>query len=128
MKLLKQTLLVFALMIGAITFLSMIPAAGAAGSILNIGDNPDVISQTTGGATSIRQLILTIINYFLGFLGLIAVIMVIYGGVTYVISAGEDEKIQSAKKIIMYSLIGIIIVLLSFVAVRMILGAGTGTE
>lgn len=128
MKLLKQTLLVFALMIGAITFLSMIPAAGAAGSILNIGDNPDTISQTTGGATSIRQLILTIINYFLGFLGLIAVIMVIYGGVTYVISAGEDEKIQSAKKIIMYSLIGIIIVLLSFVAVRMILGAGTGTE
>lgn len=128
MKLLKQTLLVFALMIGAITFLSMIPAAGAAGSILNPGDNPEAISSTTGGATSIRQLILTIINYFLGFLGLIAVVMVIYGGVTYVISAGEDEKIQSAKKIIMYALIGIIIVLLSFVAVRMILGAGTGTE
>ena len=68
------------------------------------------------------------VNYFLTFLGIVAVIMVIYGGVTYVTAAGEDEKIQSAKKIIMYAVIGIIIVLISFALVNMILGAGTGTE
>lgn len=127
-ELLKQTILVFAMMIGAITILSMIPAAGAAGAILNPGDNPAVIGAATGGETSIRGLALTVIDYFLGFLGLVAVIMVIYGGVTYVISAGNDEAIQNAKKIIMYALIGIIIVLLAFVAVRAVLGAGTGTE
>lgn len=123
---LKQMLIVFALMIGAISLFSLVPAAGAA--ILNPGDVPGPVSEGTGGETSLRGLVLTIISYFLGFLGLLAVIMIIYGGVTYVISAGNDEAIGNAKKIIMYSLIGLIIILLSFVIVRAVLGAGTGTE
>lgn len=125
-QLIKQTLLVFALMVGAISIFSVLPTAAAA--ILNPGDNPDAVSTATGGETSLRGLVLTVINYFLGFLGLVAVIMVVYGGVTYVISAGNDEQIGNAKKIIMYALIGIVIILLSFVIVRAILGAGTGTE
>ena len=125
-KLIKQILLVFALMVGAITLLSMIPVAGAA--ILGPGDQPVEIASATGGEGSLRQLILRMVNYFLTFLGIIAVIMVIYGGVTYVTAAGKDEQLQNAKKIIMYALIGIIIVLLSFALVNTILGAGTGTE
>ncbi len=125
-RILKQTLLVFGLMVGAITLVSMLPVAGAA--LLNPGDNPAEVSAATGGESSLRQLVLTMVNYFLTFLGIVAVIMVIYGGVTYVTAAGEDEKIQSAKKIIMYAVIGIIIVLISFALVNMILGAGTGTE
>lgn len=125
-QLLKQALLVFALMAGALSLLSVLPVAGAA--ILNPTDNPEAVASATGGESTLRGLILTIINYFLGFLGLIAVIMVIYGGVTYVISAGNDEAIGKAKKIIMYALIGIVIILLSFVLVRMVLGSGTGTE
>ncbi|MBL4694006.1 hypothetical protein JKY72_01420 [Candidatus Gracilibacteria bacterium] len=126
MKTLKQTLLVFALMVGAISLFSFLPAASAA--ILSGQDNPSEIAGATGGETSIRGLVLTIINYFLTFLGLVAVIMVIYGGVTYVISAGNDEAVGNAKKIILYALVGIIIILLSFVLVNAILGAGTGTE
>lgn len=125
-QLIKQALLVFALMAGALSLLSVLPVAGAA--ILNPTDNPEAVASATGGESTLRGLILTIINYFLGFLGLIAVIMVIYGGVTYVISAGNDEAIGKAKKIIMYALIGIVIILLSFVLVRMVLGSGTGTE
>ncbi|MEK7126580.1 MAG: pilin [Patescibacteria group bacterium] len=123
---LKQALLVFALMVGALSLLSVLPVAGAA--ILNPTDNPEAVAGATGGETTLRGLILTIVNYFLGFLGLLAVIMVIYGGVTYVYSAGNDEAIGKAKKIIMYALIGIVIILLSFVLVRMVLGSGTGTE
>lgn len=125
-QIVKQTLLVFALMIGAISLFSALPVA--TGAILNPGDSPGAVSEATGGETSVRSLVLTIVNYFLGFLGLLAVIMIIYGGVTYVISAGNDEAIGNAKKIIMYALIGIIIILLSFVVVRAILGSGTGTE
>jgi hypothetical protein len=125
-QLLKQALLVFALMVGALSLLSVLPVAGAA--ILNPTDNPEAVSGATGGETTLRGLILTIVNYFLGFLGLLAVIMVIYGGVTYVSSAGNEEAVGKAKKIIMYALIGIVIILLSFVLVRMVLGSGTGTE
>jgi len=127
MKFIKQTLIVFALMITAITVFSALPVAGAT-SILNPGDNPEAVSSATGGETSVRSLALRIVNYFLGFLGLIAVIMVIYGGITYVISAGNDESVGNAKKIIQYALVGIIIILVSFVLVQAVLGAGTGTE
>lgn len=122
MRTLKQTLIVFALMIGAITLFSALPDVFAAGAISD-ADRPSIIP---GG--SLRGLILTIINYFLGFLGLLAVIMIIYGGVTYVTSAGNDEAVGNAKKIIMYALIGIIVILLSFVVVNAVLAAPEGVE
>lgn len=126
-QLLKQALLVFGLMVGALTVVSLLPGvAGAA--ILSPGDNPAEVSAATGGESSLRQLVLTMVNYFLTFLGIVAVIMVIYGGITYVTAAGKDEQIGNAKKIIMYALIGIVIILLSFALVNTILGAGTGTE
>ncbi|MBP9771098.1 hypothetical protein KBC97_02960 [Candidatus Gracilibacteria bacterium] len=121
---LKQALVVLALMVGTISMLSL--AAHAA--ILNPTDVPSSVTESTGGQTSLRSLILTIVDYFLGFLGLLAVIMVVYGGVTYVSSAGNDEAVGKAKKIIMYALIGIVIILLSFVVVKAVLGAGTATE
>ena len=125
-QLVKQMLLVFALMVGAISLFAVVSPIAGATEILSGNDN--VVSDPTGGQSSLRQLVLTIVKYFLGFLGLLAVIMIIYGGVTYVISAGNDEAIGNAKKIIMYALIGLIVILLSFVIVQAVLGAGTGVE
>lgn len=89
-------------------------------------DNPSAISTATGGNSSFRSLALVIVNFFLTFLGLIAVVMIIYGGFLYVSAAGNQEKIESAKKIIMYAVIGIIVILLSFAIVNTILTAGSG--
>lgn len=125
-KLLKQILLVLGLMTGALLLVNALPIAGAA--VISPEDNPAAIANLTGGESSLRRLVLRIINYFLGFLGILAVIMVIYGGVTYVTAAGAEDKVGEAKKIIMYSLVGIIIILLSFALVNTILGAGTGVE
>ncbi len=125
-QILKQSLLVLALMVGAITLVSVLPVAGAA--ILSPSDNPAEVAAATGGESSLRQLVLRLVNYFLTFLGIIAVIMVIYGGFTYVTAAGNDDAVGNAKNIIMYALIGIIIILLSFALVNTVLGAGTGAE
>lgn len=109
----------------ALMMSSMIPAVHAQGFI-SPTDNPQAISTATGGQGSFRQLALTIVNFFLTFLGLIAVVMIIYGGFLYVSAAGNQEKIESAKKIIMYAVIGIVVILLSFAIVNTVLGAGTG--
>lgn len=90
-------------------------------------DNPQAVSTATGGQGSARQLALTIVNFFLTFLGLIAVVMIIYGGFLYVTAAGNQEKIESAKKIIMYAVIGIVVILLSFAIVNTVLTAGSGS-
>ncbi len=42
-----------------------------------------------------------------------AIIMLIVGGIRYVISAGNQEKVTAAKNTIMYALIGLIIALLA---------------
>ncbi len=127
MQILKQALIVLGLMVGSLSMLSMFGFVANA-ALLNATDVPGSVTEASGGQTSLRGLILTIVDYFLGFLGLLAVIMVIYGGVTYVSSAGNDEAVGKAKKIIMYALIGIVIILLSFVVVKAVLEAGTGTE
>jgi TRAP-type C4-dicarboxylate transport system permease small subunit len=61
----------------------------------------------------------------LGFLGLIAVIMIIYGGFTYVTAAGKQEAVDSAKKTILYAIVGIVIILLSFAIVNTVLGVAS---
>jgi hypothetical protein len=55
--------------------------------------------------------------------------MIIYGGVLYVSAAGDEGKIDKGKKIIMYAIVGIVIILLSFAIVNTVLGgAGAGAD
>ncbi|MCC7432273.1 hypothetical protein IT412_01985 [Candidatus Peregrinibacteria bacterium] len=87
-------------------------------------DNVQKVSDATGGASDARTLVLRIVNFFLGFLGLLAVLMIIYGGVLIVTSAGDSEKAGKGKKILLYAAIGILIILLSFAIVSTVLNAG----
>ena len=95
---------------------------------LQATDNPSTVSNATGGETSARALVLTIVNFFLGFLGLIAVLMIIYGGVLVLTSASNPEGADKGKKILTYAAIGIVIILLSFAFVATVLTAGSGNQ
>lgn len=96
-------------------------------SLINPSDNPDAVSVATNNESSIRSLVLTIMNFALSFLGFVAVIMVIGAGILYVTSAGNDERTGQAKKILLYSVIGIVLILASFALVNTILGAAQVT-
>ena len=78
---------------------------------------------------SAREFIVNVTNFVLSFLGLAAVIVIIYGGFMYVTAAGEQERVDKGKKSVMYAVIGIIIVLISFALVNTIIkGAGGGSD
>jgi len=125
---LKQGLIVLGLTTVLLTIFSALGGVASA-QLIQQGDVPSSVAQATGGEGSIRVLILNIVNFFLLFLGLIAVIMIIYGGITYVTAGGNQESVDKAKKIIMYAIIGIVIVLISFALVRTVIsGAGQGAE
>lgn len=54
--------------------------------------------------------------------GILAVFFIIIGGISYTLSAGDPSKISKAKDTILYAVIGLIVVLISFVAIQFVLG------
>lgn len=99
--------------------------AQGGGGLISPSDQPQTLVAATGGTGSFKELALNIVNFFLFFLGFIATIMIIYGGIMYVTSGG-GENVEKAKKVLIYAVIGIIVILLSFAVVNTILsGAGT---
>ena len=61
-----------------------------------------------------RRVTVQIINIVLGFLGLIAVIVVLFGGFKWMTSCGNQENVGKAKKLLISGLIGLVIILLSW--------------
>lgn len=57
-------------------------------------------------------------NLILGLVGSLSLIMFVYGGVTFIISGGSSEKIGQAKKILVASVVGLLIVFSSFLIIR----------
>jgi len=122
-----RELLIFAGVLGlAVTVSSVFAEPTLATSLIDSSDNIDAVSSATGGEGSLKDFVQNILNYFLGFLGFVTVIMVIYGGVLYVTSAGNDDNVGKAKKILLYSVIGIMMILASYAFVNTILGAALG--
>ena len=94
------------------------PRSSACGVVSGLEDVrlkvPDLINENI----SIVELVLTWINWALGFLVLIAVIILIYAGVLY-ISPNTDKK-EKANKLIVNPIIGIVIIFLSYTIVNFI--------
>ncbi|MBQ3326037.1 hypothetical protein IJG79_02755 [Candidatus Saccharibacteria bacterium] len=67
-----------------------------------------------------------ITNTVLYVVGVISVIMLIYGGLRYVISGGDSKKVTDAKNTILYAIIGLIISILAFAIVNFVINAVTG--
>ena len=70
-----------------------------------------------------------ITNTVLLIVGLISVIMLVYGGLRYILSGGDSKKVTDAKNTILYAIIGLIISMLAYAIVHFVLntaiGAGT---
>jgi len=84
---------------------------------------PDAGGTRLPNDTSLSGFIMKIINIALTIAGLIAVLFLIIGGFRYITSAGNEETAEQAKKIITNAIIGVIVIILSFVIVRVISNA-----
>lgn len=89
-----------------------------------------VVNDTTVlGSTDIRTTIARIIRVVLGLLGIIAVSLIVYGGFVYMTAGGNEEKVGQAKKILINSTIGLVIILSAFAITQFVLnslGKATG--
>lgn len=114
--------LVLTLAIGASTLVSTIVSAVNPWGACDGNSGPGCDS-TTGAESYIGD----IINTVLFIAGVLAVIMLIYGGISYTISAGDSGKITKAKNIIMYSVVGLVVAILAYAIVNFIVGRFAGS-
>lgn len=64
-----------------------------------------------------------ITNVVLYIVGVVAVIMLIIGGVKYVVSGGDAKKVTDAKNTVLYAIIGLVISFLAFAIVNFVINA-----
>lgn len=62
-------------------------------------------------STDPRIIVAKIIRTALGFLGIVAIALILYGGFLWMTSAGNEEQIGKAKKILINAAIGLVIIL-----------------
>ena len=73
-----------------------------------------------------RTFVKNVANFVLSFLGLIAVLIIIYSGFLYVTARGEQDQMDKGKKGIVSAVIGIVIILSSFAIVNTLIQAPSG--
>lgn len=96
--------------------------AAAIGTIAQGADSargaqqPINLFGNTGVFSEISSVLLFIV-------GAIAVIMIVIGGLRYVISGGDATQVTAAKNTIMYALVGIIVAILAYAAVNFVINS-----
>lgn len=78
-------------------------------------------AKTADQQANLGDVIETVTNVLLFIIGAIAVIMIIIGGIKYVVSNGDSAQITSAKNTILYAVIGIVVALLAYAIVNFVI-------
>ncbi len=79
----------------------------------------------SGSSKSVNDTIKLVINVLSLIVGVAAVIMIIIGGLKYILSQGEGSNTASAKNTILYAIIGLVVVAFAQVIVRFVLSRAT---
>ncbi len=115
MKKITKHLIAFAIIALFVAPILAVPSASAQTDPYGIKPIEDGLGGSLGETNSDpREIIGRFINFALGFLGLIAVGIILIGGFKWMTSGGNEEKTGEAKKLLGAGIIGLIIVLASW--------------
>lgn len=105
--------------IGKLLFFTMILSfALIAGQAIAATVSVDVLNPI---ATSDFSVLLTnFLKWLLSVAGALALLALIIGGIFYVTSAGNDQRVETAKKMITWTLLGLILILASYSIITII--------
>ncbi len=71
-------------------------------------------ASTGLGSTDVRTTVAKIIRVTMGLLGIVAVVLILYGGLKWMLAAGNEEAVEQAKKTIFAGIIGLAIILSAY--------------
>ena len=120
-KLVKKLVILATFLIVAVPVFSFALTASAADFGINYAQNLQLANTNQDP----RDAAVNIVRYLLTFLGIIAVIVILYGGFVWLTAGGNEDKVGKAKKLIVAGIIGLIVVLAAFVIVQFVIGTTT---
>lgn len=121
MKQLKKLFIASLVIAGFGVILTSAPSAHAVDVWGACSGNSSAVCNSTGDQADV--LIKNVINAILVVLGMIAVIMIVIGGIRYTTSNGDSGQIKSAKDTILYAVIGLVVAILAFAIVNFVVAA-----
>lgn len=81
-------------------------------------------AQSIGlGSEDIRTTIGRVIRAFMGLLGIVAVLLILYGGFRWMTAGGNEDQVGEAKKIIISGVIGLIIIMSAYAIATFVINA-----
>jgi Na+-driven multidrug efflux pump len=109
----KKKILIAIWLVFLLSIFFILPAVQAASGV--------ELPTTTGlSKVEIKVILTGLLKWLLEIVGIIAVIGFIISGIMYLVSTGNEEMITKAKKYMLYCLIGVVVVLASFVVIQAI--------
>jgi hypothetical protein len=98
-------------------------------TIVNLFFNFDEQGRLTGLDTvGISTELITLSNFFLGFVSFFAVIVLIYAGIRMVANFGDEDAVNKAKDTAKYAVIGLVLAFSAFTIIRFFLLPGGGVS
>ena len=117
-------------LIFVMAFMLVVPAFSAVASNVDDITGLEVVRENvTLGEEDPRTIAAGVINVILGFLGIIAVVIILLGGFKWMTAAGNEEKVEEAQKLIKAGIIGLVIILAAWGIASFVirqLGSATG--
>jgi len=102
-------------------------------SVVNEGglDTVGDVAYGGGAPRDIRMIVVDMIKIILGFLGIIATVIILYAGFKWMTSQGNEEEVGAAKKMLTAGVIGLVIILSAYAiasfTISYLVSATTGT-
>ncbi|GEM_PF-340634 len=104
------------LTVATATFLPMLATAQSEKDPFGL-DNTEVRGLGKG---DLKSSISGVIEIVLGFLGIVAVIVVLYGGFRWLTAGGDTAKVKDAQAVLKNGIIGLVIVLCAYILVKFV--------
>lgn len=106
-----------------VSLLLLAPAAASAQTAEDWGINDFASGGVNLGTRPLRETISGVVNIILGFLGILATLIILMGGFKWMTSQGNSDKVDEAKKMIGAGVIGLVIVLVAYAVARFVLAS-----
>lgn len=108
------------LLIAGLGFILSIFTLSAVTALADLGD-PEIF-QSPIGDVSVPEVLTKVVNWLLSFVAILAMLGLVWGAIMFIISLGNESGIQRAKKIVLWSVIGLAVALLSFLIIQFVAG------